>query len=206
MDCPYLADGRYILDLQGNVIAKIPEGITLSGVSGKPFKQYFTVKKDGKKGLMDKSGNMVLEPVYDDISGGPNALGLFLVQKDYQIMYVDRNGTAVQSINYGGSTSDIRGWSSGSPILVFDSMGSKLIFTAAAGLLPQSFMGEYSMYPNAGLFLEITWKSEEGYKHGIMDVNGNMLVPFTKETVEVNAHGTLVLVGKVLYRIRTEYN
>ena len=201
VECPYLADDRFILDLQGNILASLPEWIVVPAVRGVPFRNYFEIQKDHKKGLMDSQGNIILEPVYDEIHKEPNALGLFLVKKDDQILFVDRSGAVVQSINYAGSTSDIGGWTYNSPILVFDSMSGKRVFTACAGLLPESFVGEYSIYPDARLVVSITWKSPDGYQYGVMDVNGNMLVPFSKEEIEVNTTGTLVKAGDDLYKI-----
>ena len=205
VDCAYLGNKKYILDLQGNIIAKLPEEVVFPGVRDVWFRDYAIVEKDGKKGLVDNRGNIILEPVYDEVAkAAPNCLGLFLVKKDYQIMYVDSNGTIVQSINYAGSTHDIGGWIYNSPILVFENMGSKIIFTAAAGPLPQAFIGNYTIFPDSCPFVSITWKSGSGYQYGLMDVYGNMLIPFGAERIEINEQGTLVKCDDVLYKVVIE--
>ena len=206
---PYLRDGRFILDLKGDILGTRPSGTVFSGFDG-PSDGYIEITRDSKTGLMDVYGNVILEPVYERIHTKPNAMGTWLVRTQDQIQYVDSAGNAVQSIRYAGNERDVDGWSLNSCFLVFENMGSKVLFTAAAGQLAEAFEGDYwfNGFDNGKAVLVIREKKNDTYGYGLIDVNGNMLLPAVYSRVEINQSGTMVFAADAghdyLYRVVRE--
>ena len=203
--CPYLAEGRVILDLQGNIVGQKPDGVSWSSLGAKAFHSYVEVTGKEGKGLVDCHGNVVLEPVYDEINQTPNALGSFAVKKGNQIQFVDLQGNTLQSIDYFGSRNDIGGWYSAA-FLVFSDLSGKIVFTPKAGQL--RFEGAWNFDPqNSHSLITKAWNKTDGsYSYGLLDIYGNMLLPAEYNDVDINANGTLVYAKQysgtnVLYRV-----
>ena len=207
---PYLAQGRFIFDLQGNIVGQKPDDAVFNAGRGSPFKQYIEItNEERKKGIADAAGNVVLSPKYTEIgSAEPNFLGLWTVKTDDEIQFVDSRDQVIQRIRYTGSTNDIDGWHSGSPFLVFDSMGDKVVFTASAGRIPQNFEGGYQFGSSRGFVMPFSIKGPDGYRYGLIDINGNILLVSANQ-IKLNDSGTMVHAANeenkwLLYRIETK--
>lgn len=188
----FLLSGRFILDLQGNIVSTKPESMRFYNSDG-PVSRTIKIEKNGKTGLMDVRDGIILEPIYDDIME-KNTLGTYLVKMDDQIQYVDAEGNTIQSIRFAGSTSDINGWLYGAPFLVFENMGSKVVFTAAAGRLPDAFEGDYwfNGFKADSVVLIMHENKDNTYGDGLIDVYGNTLLPAVYYDVSINERGTMV--------------
>ena len=222
----YFAEENRIYDLQGQLVGIMPEGVQYEAVRGTAFRDYLIVTKDGKEGVVDSHGNMVLEPVYDKIIDNvrqnseyaesssiaspvstikPNAYGAFIVETDHQIQFVRSGGEVLQSVEQ-----DALGEVSlhcNTPFVVFNNQGTLTVLTAGGGLMAP-IKSNCTFSPSASDLLLLVLPStvlqnEDGISY-LVDVFGNILLQST-DRLSISEDGSMVISEgqhtEVLYKV-----
>lgn len=175
-----------LIDLQGNVVKT---GIVYDSVY--PRGEYFQIRMNGLYGIMDNKGNVIAQPVYDNI---PYSNRFF--DNDYQtavtpeghLHFIDKQGNVTAKAEYPLSQSDYKGSGYSADFAVVNNMGKYIVFTAAKGQLPEM----YEDFSTPHAHHQILCVQKDG-KWGAIDVNGNVVLPFIfRYSPTVSADSTLV--------------
>jgi len=196
-----------LIDLQGNVIKS---GLKFDYV--RAYGEYFSVRLNKLYGIMDKQGNIIVEPIYKEI---PYSYEGGLFASEYQtaltekgcLHYLDKQGNVTASVEYELSTSDYKGASSSAAFAVVNNMGKYIVITATHGELPTKY--EDYLTPQNGQKLLVLKK--DGL-WGAIDMAGNTVVPFIHKYSMDHSDDSSVIVGAgndnkyYLYRMTYEEN
>ncbi len=175
-----------LVDLQGNLIK---ENVIFD--SARAYGDYFLVRRDGLYGVMDMQGNVIVEPVYDDIGYSD---GLFT--NDYltaltpegHLHFVNRQGEVTARAEYELTSSNYKGFLYSSDFVAVNNMGKYIVFTAEKGELPVKYE-DVSTPQNLHNILLV---QKDGL-WGAIDVQGNTVLPFIHPYApEISNDGTLV--------------
>lgn len=174
----YFLDGK-ILDLHGNVIGEL----NMHYDYVRQFKgDYTTFKVNGKYGLIDQTGKVVLPAEYDEIPyfNAPDGsekqyyfpCGYQVVVKNEKLGYVDLNGNVTCDFKYAASS--VRYSTNPNFASVQDLEGNYIILSASSGELPQRYQDVNIPY---------SWSRCIAVQNsadavGVVDMNANEVIPF----------------------------
>lgn len=174
----YVLNGQ-ILDLQGNVLAEVN---THYDYIRKFCGDYTVFRSNGKYGLLDRTGNVVLAAEYDEIpyftaNDGTDeeryfACGYQAVVKDGKLGYVHLDGTVTCEFKYAASNA--RYTANPNFARIQDLDGNYIVLSAAVGELPQRYQDVELSY---GLSQCIAVKNSDGAV-GVIDMDGSEVLPF----------------------------
>lgn len=102
-------DNYKILDKTGKELFKEFLNVSTVVISSNTMemeKNVLTYEKDGRYGLIDYSGNIVTDAIYEDISSLPNKPGCLLVRKDGLYGVLDSNGNSIIDTKYNTIAGD----------------------------------------------------------------------------------------------------
>lgn len=166
----YEIDGR-VYDLQGNVVFETGNWDIYSDFYG----DYAVIRhSDGKLGVVDRSGNIILPCEYDEIDyyDGLFHCGYQVVVKDGKLGYVDLNGNVTAECKYSESIFDV----TASPLSSLKDMeGMTIVISGAAGELPERYSEARLSYTDGCTVFAAL--NAEG-SAGVVDMYGNVVVPF----------------------------
>lgn len=173
-----------LIDLQGNVIKS---GVMYDSV--KQYGDYMLIRHNGSYGIMDLQGNVIVEPIYSDIS---YSFGLFcngyqavLTEKGC-LQYLDTQGNVIAGVDYELDSSDYKGFVYNAPFTVVNNMGKYIVITAEAGELPT----KYEDYTNPKTYQNILLLQKDGL-WGAIDLWGNTVIPFVNTSLNLSQDGTV---------------
>lgn len=190
-------DNGDFIDLQGNVISQ--------GAS--PYKEYDSVRYDSKEylrvsvyheggskyGLVNAQGEEVLFPQYDELGGSGEdvyfAVGYQAVLENGALKYLDQAGNVTAATSYNMDASSYKGFYNNAPMVAIENLGQVIVVTATAGELPQ----RYEDYRTCEAYQRVMAVELNG-KWGVIDMNGETIVPFEcKYSPDISHDGTLVV-------------
>ena len=177
-----------LFDLQGNLLA-----------SGLPYESvryrgdYMLTRQHGLYGIMANDGTVLVEPTYAEIGGYESlfAAGYIpaLTEKG-ELHFLDTTGAVTASAPYQLTSNDYKGFSNGSAFAAVKNMGLYTIITATAGELPEKYQ-DVSGTPKAGSAVISVMKDD---KWGVIDLNGNTVVPFEYDnSLEISDDNSLIV-------------
>ena len=162
---------------------------------------YSVVTRNSMEGLVDESGNVIIEPLYDDIGNyeaHPLAFGCISAVKDGKFGFLDASGNVTCEFKYNSSIVDNRGTFAS----IQDLDGSYIVLSGLAGELPEHYAEVSFIYEGGRCFVG---KNEAG-QYTLVDLNGQTLIPYMDaNSMEFNREGTIAVVsmGNHIYRIYT---
>ena len=177
-----------LFDLQGNQIAaSLPyESVRYRG-------DYMLTRQHSLYGIMTNDGTVLVDPTYTEIGGYEDLFvtgyAPALTEKG-ELHFLDTTGAVTASVPYQLTSSDYKGFSNGSAFAAVKNMGLYTIITATAGELPEKYQ-DVSGSPQAGSTVISVMKDD---KWGVIDMNGNAVVPFEYEyALEISRDNSLIL-------------
>lgn len=183
------AIGNYMYDLQGNKLFDVSMYDNVSSWNG----EYARVKRDGKFGLIDRAGNLVIPCEYDDIPYDTEffAGGYQSVVKDGKAGYVDKNGNVTCEFRYSAGIMKRFYPSLG---YLIDMEGNCVVLSGAVGELPTRYK-EVNRYST--LFAAVDMNGNAG----VVDLYGNVIIPFdgtydSTYDFDISADGKVIMASK----------
>jgi len=158
--------GNIMYDLQGNELFDVSEYDNVYRYYG----DYAKVKKDGKCGLIDRAGMLVVPCEYDDI---PAYFDYFVdgyqsVIKDGKAGFVNKNGEVTCDFKYAAS--NIKNFYP--PVASLKDMeGNTIVLSGAAGELEEK-------YAEVRLSYKLIAAKKADGTAGVIDWYGNVVIPF----------------------------
>lgn len=191
----YTDDGNFV-DLQGNLVNKgtFAAGKEYDYVSYNGG-DYLLVRANSLRGLVDMRGNEIIPPQYADIGGSYDgscfAMGYQVVlTQDGGLMYLDKQGNVLASVDYKLSSSDYRGFDYNAPFVAVQNMGKYVVITAKQGQLPETY-DDVSIVRSATQQVMAVQKDD---LWGVIDLDGKLVIPcIFRYAPDINADGTQVL-------------
>lgn len=180
-------DGKFY-DVQGNIVFEFNQYYDyFRNFEG----EYAAFYAHNQYGLIDRSGNIVLPAEYDEIPYFyyPNNRNLTIyfpcgyqaVVKDGKLGYVDLNGNVTCEFKYSAANAQYSQNPNFATLQDLD--GSYIVLSAAIGELPEHYVDVDVSY---GSWCEcIAVQNSEGLI-GVLDVNGNEVLPFSDDARSVN--------------------
>ncbi len=183
----YDADKDQLLDLQGQVVAS---GINYESV--RLYGDYFLIRLNRLYGVMDKQGNVIVEPMYKDVAYSTADLFaggvLTALTEEGHLHFLNRQGQVTAKAEYELSGSDYKGYLYSTPFAAINNLGKYIILTADAGELPVRYE-DVSMPKNQHKILAVQLNG----LWGAIDTYGNTVLPFIHQYApEQTDDGTLV--------------
>ena len=171
----FLGDQRGLIDLKGNVIVPITPRVYERKHDDSGFVYYDVIDKDGRMGIKDAGGNVLIPCAYDYVYYS-NMDNLFRVKKNEYEGVISKNGEVLIPI---GKYHDIVKHKDGFAVWHADSKG----FCDLAGkeVLP---VGLYNDITPAGDCFYVT----KGDFKGVVDFNGNIVVRVKYTKVSSNTY------------------
>lgn len=173
-----------LLDLQGHVIKS---GVVSDRVRN--VGDYLSFRMSGKYGVMDKQGNIIIQPMYKEIMSDP-FIGEYqtALTDEGHLHFIDRQGNVTAKAEYSLSSSDYKGAGRGSSFVLVSNMGKYMVFTATKGQLPTMYEDARTPKTNHQILIV----KQDGL-WGAIDVDGNTVLPFVhRNAMEITDDGTLV--------------
>ena len=102
-------ENQKIIDKTGKELFKEFENVSYILISENSLemeKSVLSYEKDGRYGLMDYSGSILTEAIYETVSSLPNKPGCILVRKDGLYGVIDSNGNIIIEAKYNTITGD----------------------------------------------------------------------------------------------------
>lgn len=161
-----------LFDLQGNLLA-----------SGLPYESvryrgdYMLTRLHGLYGIMKNDGTVLVEPTYKEIGGYEELFTsgyAAAMAETGELYFLDTTGAVTAASPYQLTSNDYKGFSNGSAFAAVKNMGAYTIFTATNGELPEKYQ-DLAGTPQAGSTVISVMK---GDKWGVIDLAGNVVVPF----------------------------
>ncbi len=173
-----------LLDLQGNVI-KSELVLDYAVTKG----DYILFKMNGKYGVMDNQGNVIIKPNYKEIPGSPftNRYQTAITEEGY-LHYYDRQGNLTAKVEYPLSSNEYKGASSSCDFAIVKNMNKYIAITAVQGELPGTYTDYSSCHPKHHLLMV---KKDDCW--GAIDINGNTVLPFNYKSLTQSLDSTVVL-------------
>lgn len=186
--CPVWYDDNTdsLLDLQGNVIKSgLMFDYTYSHEGG------IRVKRNGNYGVMDFEGNVIAEPIYDEV---PASYGMFpqgyqaAITPEGYLHYIDRQGNITAKAEYALTSSDYKGFSNNAVFACVKNMGKVIVITATHGELAEKYDDFSTPYTNHPIL-----RVQKNGLWGAIDTAGNTVIPFIhRSSMEISDDGTIV--------------
>ncbi len=183
-----------IQDAEGNVVVEPAYGY-IDYIRGGVAK----VERDGKKGLIDLSGNVLVPTEYDDIinnysgpvTGEGNALtaaGYAAVVKDEKVGFTDLEGNVTLEPKYSKDLLEVNGASA----LLKDLEGNIHILAADGKdtVLDGTHSDVDSLNYTNGLIYRFTGEDD---RYGVIDWHGEEVLPAEYTSISVSGDGLLIL-------------
>ncbi len=197
----YDADKQQLLDLQGQVVAS-----NIKYDSARLYGNYFLTRLDGLYGVMDKQGNVIVEPVYKDIAyGSADLLAngiLTALTKEGHLHFINQSGEVTATAEYPLTSNDYKGYGRSARFAAINNLGKYIIITCDAGELPTRYE-DIATPENQHKILMV----KKNGLWGAIDTYGNTVLPFIhRYTLELTNDSTLALGSteaneRFLYRI-----
>ncbi len=173
-----------LLDLQGNVIKS---GVMYDYVSQQG--DYLLIRHNGLCGIMDLNGNVIVEPIYGDISYSDglfcNGYQCVLTEKGC-LQYLDTHGSVVAGVDYELESNDYKGYSYNAPFAVVNNMGKYIVITRECGELPT----RYENFSTPEAYQNILLVQKDGL-WGAIDLWGSTVIPFVNTYLTLSKDGTV---------------
>lgn len=187
-----LENNNFFYDLQGNLLFTAKSPYSYTSINDK---NYARVRMDDRKyGIIDMQGNEIVPPICDEIASDSQyfASGYQAVSVDGKIGFYNAKGELTCPFVYGYSSASPRGAFAS----LKDLTGGYIVLSGAMGELPMHFEDVDLNYDSSATCFSGV---DSNGNVGIMDVFGNILVPFdgtfTKYTwnLNVSRDGTVIL-------------
>ena len=175
----YNDQGDFV-DLQGQVVSSGPS----------PYKEYDNVEyfggaylmlhSSGGLGIADMRGAEVLPAVYDRLGGSTQsylAMGYQAVLQDGRLAWVDQSGSVTAAVDYSMSEGELQGFYQNGLFVFARALGEVVVFTAAAGELPQRYEDAVAVSSPRQRLLCV----KLGGLWGAIDMDGRTVIPFEHE-------------------------
>ena len=197
-----LSDDSYY-DLQGNLLFTLADpDWAIPDYQG----EYARVFGDGKYGLIDKQGNVIVPCEYDSIDCDDAYLGAGyqMAVKDGKVGFFDANGKETCPFTYSAANAFT---TTSSPFAALrDPSGSIIVLSGAVGELPERYSD--IQLPNDNACPVFVAQNADG-QVGVIDLKGNALIPFDSacpsvDDVSISNDGTVVAIRDA-YRNCTVY-
>lgn len=167
----YIYEGK-CYDLQGNVVFE--EGAYEA--TGSWLGDYIRVRsKDGKYGVIDRTGRLVIPCEYESIDHYNDELGEMGYQgvvKDGKFGYVNMHGEVTCPFTYSESNVS---YGTSPLISLTDMEGKSIVLSAAVGELPERY-AEVSIGSRGGS--PVFAAMDDNGNAGVVDMYGNVVIPF----------------------------
>lgn len=175
-----------LIDLQGNVVKS---GLVYDRVT--PRGEYFQIRMNSLYGIMDKQGNVIVQPIYQEI---PYYVEFFAgdcqtaITPEGHLHFLDKQGNVTAKAEYQLTSNDYKGSGYGARFAVVNNLGKYIVFTAEKGQLPEMYEDFMTAHAEHQLLCV-----KKGDKWGAIDVQGNTVIPFIfKYNPTISADSTLV--------------
>lgn len=187
-----MENNNFFYDLQGNLLFTAQKPYSYTTINDKSYARVRM--NDGKYGVIDMQGNEIIPPVCDEIGYDDQYFlsGYQAVSVDGKIGYYNTAGEVTCPFVYAYSSASARGAFAS----LKDLTGGYIVLSGAMGELPMHFE-EVDLNSNASATC-FTGVDSNG-NVGVMDVYGNILVPFDGTfakytwTLQVSLDGTVIL-------------
>lgn len=173
-----------LIDLQGHVIKS---GLVFDSVRNEG--DYVRIRMNSKYGVMDKQGNIIIQPVYKEIMSDP-FIGEYqpALTDEGHLHFIDRQGNVTAKAEYNLTSTDYKGAGRGSCFALVSNMGKYMVFTATQGQLPTMY--EDASIPKTNHPILVV--KQDGL-WGAIDIDGNTVLPFVhRNAMAITDDGTLV--------------
>ena len=181
-------DHGVLYDVQGNVAgesAHVYDYVTFN-------EGYYSVKFDGKYGVMDGTGAEIIPVAFDGVGYNLGSLdyGYLSVVIDGKFGFVDAQGNVTCQTSYAEDI--VRDKGTFATVQNLD--GSTIVLSAAVGELSEHFADTY--FANSDGCRAFVATNAAGEK-AVIGLNGEALIPFSADykTLTVSRDGTTVLAG-----------
>lgn len=199
VDEPIMADDGKIYDLQGNVLAIIAGEDMYTSID-EVSNGYAVIYCDGKYGLIDLQGRLLLPMEYDSIGSYEDNMlgyGYIVIEKDDHCGIADQRGDVTVPCVYTR-----RAEKRGNMMVIQNIDGTYTVVTGAAGELEGSFDAVNGDWEGCSAFAV-----RRGDQWAVLDVYGRTIIDFTEaRSMSVSADGSMAVAwvgddGRVLYGI-----
>ena len=197
----YDDEKQQLIGLHGEVIK---DGVAYERVNIRES-GYSIIRQNRLYGIMDPQGNVVVEPIYQDISSTydvfANEYHPALTTEGY-LHFLNKQGEVVAKAEYPLTSNDYKGYGNGAMFAVVNNMGKYMVFTAEKGQLSETYEDFVSpSQPNQLL------RVKKNGLWGAIDLQGNVVIPFeftnspSMSDDSTMFYGTTQTNDKVIYKV-----
>lgn len=181
------------IDLQGQVVTGGPSGGRAYDDVSYAGGDYLLLRSGNRVGMADMRGEEVLPADYDALGGDTRsyfAMGYQAVLRDGALAWVDRDGRVTASATGVMNAGDLQGFQVNGLFAVNKAQGEAVIFTAAAGELPQRYEDAVAVTSPRQRILCV---KRDGL-WGAINMNGDVVIPLEHAgPLQISQDGTLAI-------------
>lgn len=160
-----------IIDTYGNII--VPYTLDYDWVSNYNG-EYATIRKNRKEGCIDKKGNIVVPPIYDDLySSMFSECGVALVKNNEKSGLINTKGKIVIPIEYD----DIENEAKEGFIRICKNGKYGMANYSGIIVIPPTYIDSHSSFKNG------VWAVKQDGKWGFVNTAGKVIIPFQYKSV-----------------------
>lgn len=187
VESAYIYDKGVVYNLQGEEVFKTAQNYDMV----RNFQDgYAIVSMNRKYGLIDLEGNEIIPVEYDNVGNyteHPFKFGYISAVKDGKFGFLDKNAQVTCDFTYSADAVSDQGTFG----KIQDLDGSVIVLSAAAGVLPEHYQ-DVTFPGNSGCMCFVG--RNEANEYTLVDLYGNTVIPYSDNSIEVNAAGTVAVV------------